>query len=114
MFGQGMALQAASENFARALPITPELVTTAEGVLAAIDAEIEEMRARAAHIADMPQDHDTAIAAASGSGAELALRAERSRWKKIVDVLREVPPRPIDPTGYAHFEGRPAPGDRLP
>ncbi|WP_158682406.1 hypothetical protein [Nocardia cyriacigeorgica] len=106
MFGQGKALQAASENFARALPVTPELVAAAEGVLAAIEAEIDEMQAQAARIAGMAQDEGAAMAGAARSGAERALSAERSRWKKIVDTLRGVPPRPIDPTGHAYFEGQ--------
>ncbi|MFE3444328.1 hypothetical protein ACFXNW_14960 [Nocardia sp. NPDC059180] len=106
MFGHGKALQAASENFARALPITPELAAAAEAMLAAIQAEIEEMQVQAARIADMTQDEGAAMAGAARHGAERALSAERSRWKKIVDVLREVPPRPIDPTGHAYFEGQ--------
>ncbi|MFQ6231142.1 hypothetical protein [Nocardia sp. NPDC002869] len=38
MFGQGKDLTAASETFANALPITPELIAAAE----AIDGEIEQ------------------------------------------------------------------------
>ncbi|MFJ2834325.1 hypothetical protein ACIO52_03070 [Nocardia sp. NPDC087230] len=110
MFGQGKDLAAASERFANALPSTPELVDAGEGVLAAIEGEIELLQRQIAQFRDRdPNPGETEIVIATRQGAVMALTAERSRWRKIVDELREVPPRPIDPTGSAYFEGNPPP-----
>lgn len=108
MFGQGKDLTAACETFANALPITPGLIAAAEAVVAAIDGEIEQGQRQIAQFRERdPNPGQTEIALATRQGAEMALAAERSRWRKIVNVLREVPQRPVDPTGYGYFEGDP-------
>ncbi|WP_280347258.1 hypothetical protein [Nocardia neocaledoniensis] len=108
MFGQGKGLTAASETFANALPITAGLIAAAEAVVAAIDGEIEQGQRQIAQFRERdPNPGQTEIAIATRQGAEMALVAERSRWRKIVNVLREVPQRPVDPTGYGYFEGNP-------
>ncbi|MFE1592382.1 hypothetical protein [Nocardia sp. NPDC058705] len=108
MFGQGKDLKVASDQFANALPITPELIAAAEAVLASIQDEIEQGRRQIAqfHASDPNPGGGTELAIATRQGAETALTAERGRWKRIVEVLREVPLRPVDPTGQAYFEGR--------
>ena len=104
MFGQGKELTAASDRFAKALPITPERIADVEAILSAIDDEIEQGQRQIAQFRERdPNPGETEIAIASRQGAELALTAERSRWRKILNVLREVPPRPIDPTGHAYI-----------
>ncbi|MBC7303794.1 MAG: hypothetical protein H5T78_22960 [Nocardia sp.] len=106
MFGQGKDLQAAGEAFARMLPIGPELAAAAEAVLAAIEDEISQITAQVDGLRAEPASIDTELPIAFRTGAINALTADRSRWRKIVNVLREVPERPIDPTGYAYFEGQ--------
>ncbi|MCX5044042.1 hypothetical protein OG921_12770 [Aldersonia sp. NBC_00410] len=108
MLGQGKDLQAAGERFAAALPITRDLIDAAEGVLAAIEGEIEQGRTQIERfrVSDPNPDGGTEVAIAIRQGAETALTAERSRWRRILNVLREVPPRGIDPSGSAYFKSQ--------
>ncbi|MFB7878546.1 hypothetical protein ACFC06_25145 [Nocardia sp. NPDC056064] len=112
MFGQGKDLMAASQAFASTLPVTPELIAAAEAVLAAIEGEIEQGQCQIAQFRERdPNPGQTEIAIATRQGAELALTAERSRWRKIINILCEVPPRPVDPTGHAYIESNRPPND---
>lgn len=113
MFGQGEDLAAASGRFATALSSTPELIAAADAVQAAIDGEIALLEDQIAELEDRdPNPGETEIVIATRRGAVMALTAERSRWRKIVSELRGVPPRPVDPTGHAYFEGNPPPERR--
>ncbi|MFB7874543.1 hypothetical protein ACFC06_04775 [Nocardia sp. NPDC056064] len=113
MFGQGKDLSAANERFASALSSTTELITAAEAVHTAIEGEIAQLEAQIAKFKDRdPDPGETETVIAIRQGALMALIAERGRWRKILAELRGVPARPIDPTGYAYFEGNPPPDGR--
>lgn len=105
MQGHSKELQAAAARFAEALPITSELAAAADEVLTEIQAEID---ATDAEIEKFGREQPltgpgTEMAIAFRRGAHRALLADRSRWRKIVNTLREIPERPIDPSGTAYI-----------
>ncbi|QZS56053.1 hypothetical protein [Rhodococcus opacus] len=107
MQGHSKELQAAAARFAEALPITSELAVVADEVLTEIQAEIDATDAEIERFGrEQPlTEPGTEMAIAFRRGAHRALLADRSRWRKIVNTLREIPDRPIDPSGTAYIAG---------
>ncbi|MFC8045342.1 hypothetical protein [Nocardia sp. NPDC057353] len=106
MFGHGDELQTAGEVFARALPITEELAVAAEAVLAAVEAELEQTETAAELLRAQDGGRDTETAEVFRRGAVKALAADRSRWRRIVNTLRQQPEPGFDPNaGRADFRG---------
>ncbi|UGT61813.1 hypothetical protein [Nocardia asteroides] len=107
MYGHGKELKAAFEEFARVLPVTEELAAAAEAVLAAVIADLDQTQAEVERLGALDGGHDVEQAMAFRRGAVEALSAERSRWHRIVNTLRQVPEPGYDPAaGWAYFEGQ--------
>lgn len=104
MQGNGKELQAATDEFAGALPVGNELADVAEKVLVAIQSEIDGTEAEIRKFSEPEHsDHGAELAVVFRRGALRALTADRSRWTTIVNTLRQVPDRPIDPGGFAYI-----------
>lgn len=104
MQGQGKELQAAAGKFASALPVGEELADIAEQILTAIETEMEDTEAEIRKFSEPEHsDHGGELAVVFRRGALRALTADRSRWTTIVNTLRQVPERPIDPASFAYI-----------
>lgn len=98
----------AAARFAQTLPIDSSLADAAEKVLAEIQREIDAVDAEIERFSDVD------VPPASGAdptvvfrqGARRALQADRTRWRKIVNTLRQIPERPISNEGHAYVTRR--------
>lgn len=100
----------AAARFAETLPIDSALAEAAEKVLAEIQGEIDAIDAEIERFSDvgLPPASGADPAVVFRQGARRALQADRTRWRKIVKTLRQIPERPISDEGYAYVVRRKA------
>ncbi|WJJ14507.1 hypothetical protein P9990_25270 (plasmid) [Prescottella equi] len=106
MYGHSKELVDAATRFAETLPIDSTLADAADRVLAGIQEEIDALSAEIERFTNTPPDAGAELAVASRRGAHRALLADRARWRKIVNTLREIPDRPISTTRTAYVTQR--------
>lgn len=108
MHGPSPALMEAAARFAEALPVHSSLAEVAEKVLAEIQREIDAVDAQILRFSDVdvPPASGADPAVIFRQGARRSLQADRTRWRKIVDTLRQVPERPVSDEGYAYVPRR--------
>ncbi|NLU82694.1 hypothetical protein [Rhodococcus sp. HNM0569] len=103
-------LAAAVDEFVAVLPKSGEIVEKAKAILellnaevAATDQDVERLRA----LDDQPEG--VQLAMASRRGKNSVLRAERARWRVIVDRLSDAPAPEIDTDrgAYAYISREP-------